>query len=1028
MIDLNNLESMPLPRLRQTINQVLVSTRIHLEMMEKENIYERLNQEMEDQYPKNDESIFSGTASQEYLKLKREYKEITNYLVNLKIQKSWRLFIFLQAAQEAFPVMQYISENEVSSATFDIEVRREVPWDWTDWNSTKDNNDPKSIPILKHIINSTSNNLTNIALKTLTNNNCLIKRGDIFLQKTPEDSNYQQTQILLDNFYPSEWTSWNHLAPTFNWQTSNMVETFAFTVCKYPISGSFTVRVHELVIDEDEKKAYFPIIVKPKLDRPLYCLSQIKGPSFWQELKDLVEKAKALLLAGNNPFSHKEPTNPGKDEVNLAAILATPKTTVQKASPRYVHDAPTLLPNNTLAVMGVARGIELPKKWSDLDEWDKIKEREIQRIINQHGESDAISSGVLIKKAGKKRTFSTELSNTAEQALRKSQTWWYREKRKDSDGREREYIVKRVNGSDGKTYHAMLSWYGTAWRLVESAKKERRSQLDQADSRNSSPLFEVIDAELQDQIDTGREILDCLDDALRVMEFVVYKFGAEGLNPVYLPALELRALLGHQRAVSGRDRISGAFRALQELRYELSGPTDRAYGAFLTDVWERYRGKGSHADGEYHCRVGEAFLDCLTVFQTPSNKILDINTKDKAERVPLSFYRFTKDLSKEEKDTLKQSEGYSKAQTLDPLFRCASGFTKAQEDLHRFITKEITLQKDPIGTTNRQNNVKKFRWNEPGAGEPRKYGREFCPILPEGQTFVAALGRFKHNAESGRKLFGTATIATATSGAKTEGLLGLMGYSLTSGGAETTRQQRKKIIKQAIEDMKRVVVESLGGVVACYFNLDWYDPYRKYVADWLDKDLRETTFFFFLPLNWKDRQRKAFENHQLKLFEEGKTSIPLKVTTDRKTWERADQIRRGERSPSEIEASSQADEIEVAQRNDEHEGKKVATSNQTDELLRIRLHAKRKELELSSRAVGKLFGVTHVTLQKWESGKRSIPQELIEAVTRWVNTGTPPTQEELENRSSYRSGEPELPPDELERWREARRKARKKED
>ena len=81
--------------------------------------------------------------------------------------------------------------------------------------------------------------------------------------------------------------------------------------------------------------------------------------------------------------------------------------------------------------------------------------------------------------------------------------------------------------------------------------------------------------------------------------------------------------------------------------------------------------------------------------------------------------------------------------------------------------------------------------------------------------------------------------------------------------------------------------------------------------------------------------------------------------------------------------------------------------------LRGHLRAARHDRGLSLAAVGALFGVSHATVSKWETGSAShgngkahgqdVPREFIPLLQRWITGGEPPTTEELGARITARS-------------------------
>ncbi len=94
--------------------------------------------------------------------------------------------------------------------------------------------------------------------------------------------------------------------------------------------------------------------------------------------------------------------------------------------------------------------------------------------------------------------------------------------------------------------------------------------------------------------------------------------------------------------------------------------------------------------------------------------------------------------------------------------------------------------------------------------------------------------------------------------------------------------------------------------------------------------------------------------------------------------------------------------------------------------LHARLRATRRARGLSLAAVGALFGVSHVTVSRWETGPepdhtgtvrgKPIPAELEPLLRRWIETGAAPTPEDLAARTTARSG---VNPETGKPWKQA---------
>ena len=137
----------------------------------------------------------------------------------------------------------------------------------------------------------------------------------------------------------------------------------------------------------------------------------------------------------------------------------------------------------------------------------------------------------------------------------------------------------------------------------------------------------------------------------------------------------------------------------------------------------------------------------------------------------------------------------------------------------------------------------------------------------------------------------------------------------------------------------------------------------------------EVSWFLFLPDDWLDRARRTFVDHHQRRYERGETDRPVRITT------------------SNALATTAATAAEVG-------------LDATE--LRVRLHAKRRERELTSEAVGKVFGVSKMTVSKWERGRdaggATIPEDLQPLILRWIEKGEGPTDDELKALAARRRG------------------------
>jgi hypothetical protein len=173
-------------------------------------------------------------------------------------------------------------------------------------------------------------------------------------------------------------------------------------------------------------------------------------------------------------------------------------------------------------------------------------------------------------------------------------------------------------------------------------------------------------------------------------------------------------------------------------------------------------GRGGHGEGVYALSITPAFVGSLKVFETARN----LRLRSGAVGV---VYDFSKGIPSEDRRALR----FVSFDAGRPFYHSAAGLTAQRRNLVNWIEREITLKRDPI-RKERKNHKSNRKTQD--AREPRHYDRAFCPLLPEGQTFVAALGHFVGNPEAGFTLYGTASKGGKRSGGHVDGLLAALGY------------------------------------------------------------------------------------------------------------------------------------------------------------------------------------------------------------------------------------------------------------
>jgi hypothetical protein len=546
-----------------------------------------------------------------------------------------------------------------------------------------------------------------------------------------------------------------------------------------------------------------------------------------------------------------------------------------------------------------------------------------------------------------------------------------------------EYLVRLFQLGSG-FLEVGLSWYGLAGPWVEEWTRLRREEASGAvQGLGQGLLFEELGERQRERVGFLVRRFQGLEDGRKIMEMALGQVGRQARNPVRVPAVVFRELLGLQTDKDWRARIRAGLNALRFCSFRMgSFDTEKleGYGSFLSSWWYQGAGPGAHGEGDYFLHVEPLFIGCLAVFESGRRRL--------SSRAELIQYDFGRKPTAEDKQRFgwgRDERGRGSASSTFAGFDAGrvfyndkAGLSEAQKSLVAFLERELTLRKDAASRILGDHKARKAAQATPraqDANEPRLYGRDFCPLLPEGKLFHAALGHFRKNPETGRSLYGTRTRSTATGGPHTDGLLSVLGYYLPPGRA---RAERGHLVRQALEDLQAVVVDYLGGVVAA----------RGPGGRWLtleeaaklpEPDLgRKTKWFLFLPETWgEDRKRKWEEATGWKATED-----PVEADRARAALlERTLDVPRGETGLV---------------------------------LLRHRLRAARLDRNLRLEDVGKLFGVSKMAVSKWEVGTdtdeegrvrgKPIPHELVQLVVRWIETGKPPTAEELSSRKTRRPG------------------------
>ena len=722
-------------------------------------------------------------------------------------------------------------------------------------------------------------------------------------------------------------------------------------------AGGLFLRFHPLVLDRDNGQAFYPLEVALSLDEKA-------DPAAW------TGEDRAVLWDALSNALQPKPLTPAD-----SSTIPSPRVVPH----RLLLEGQTRMDTGAAALVSALDGLRLPRKWGGVRRWEELEREEIDRLQEEHGDAafEEITTGPNPRKSLLVRRYKEDgevvtLGRDAEESLLATVgPRGFRRVYPDKDGVHREYFVRRFQAGQGYA-EVRLSWYGTASLLVEEAReKEEAAALELRKALDGQiELFEELDTKTQTKLDSRLRWLQAVKDGRKVMDYVLRVFGNSGLNPVHVPAWNLRTLLECENEPNGHARVEGCLEALRRLDFHfrsagIPGQSGRAFGSFLSDVVYVPKGHGKHTDGDFYLGVSELFVGSLRVFNNPSYKL---NARE------LTAYDWSKKLDADVVGSLRGRYEYVRQfSTLLPHYDRAKGFTDTQGRFVRFVTSQLTRKKDGARKDRKALRVKANAKNTKEANEPREYRRDFCPLLEDGRTYYAGLGQFSHNAETGRKLAGTGTRATKTGGARHEGLLAVMGYELPPGRASI---RRVRVLHEAVADMRAVVEDALGGVVAAYFEDRWVsaDEALELPAKELAARVR---WFPFVPEDWRERLARDLEKYHAERKDRGEVDYLVEVTTDRDEYERSNAERTGEK------------------RADATEG----------EPLRHRLHRERKLRGLRQADVARVFGVGQAVVARWEHGTapdengkvrgKPIPDAVVPLLVRWLDTGQKPTSEEL---------------------------------
>lgn len=792
-----------------------------------------------------------------------------------------------------------------------------------------------------------------------------------------------------------------------------------------PFSGSIIFAVHPLVVDEDKREAFYPVTVGlqfdpledhhadlvarvptfpdpgtwPAEDRTTFWKGLLSDIRAWEEKLSRGEPVEPTPEGAAIPATGEEGAASGSSATATTSETATTSTmevfraldatAVRVVAPseertRFLTDSPSRVSKETSLFLGRSPRLTLPRKWAAIPKWDDLVALEVEKILGREGEAAFESrpgSPARLERRYNAKTKEEEVRLTKAGTADLEDTYGpgcFRRVELDADKRRREYLVRILPVEGGGRMEFRTSWYGTAWPLMGDGPDREKTRLEEMRGGAQGELFEDLPPHVQDEVENRLRNLEHIRDAKSLMEHVALKFGGEGRNPVHVTAAELRMVLGCETSPDGLARVRGALRALAEVSFtlELTGTADpfRLSGRFLSSSLYHPKGPGDHADGDFYLGISPPFIGGLRIFEVRGRKLRDVRE--------VTVFDWRANPPKEERKALA---GYSRRQTrlAVPLFT-AKNFTEPQKALFRFLQENLTRKNAPIQRHRKGRRDLVSRGRAKDAHHHRPYGHDFCPLIPKGTLYAGALGEFLPAPESGWTLAGTATARTGTGGGHVGGLLSVMGHPYPPGRAVAARRESTR---KALEDLRFVVEEVLGGLVVARLGDRWLSLEGLKKLQLHEGVLsRKVKFFPFLPLDLQAKVKEILDPYNAERHARGETPYLWKV-----------------RSAGEPEPEPLVPEVLEA----ETEPPEAAPVGLQGGDLWTALRAARTERKLSQAKVGALFGVIQQALAAWERGPEAgkpIPPELAPLVRRWVENGTAPTEEELASRRTRRTG------------------------
>lgn len=514
------------------------------------------------------------------------------------------------------------------------------------------------------------------------------------------------------------------------------------------------------------------------------------------------------LVDGIATVDHDEPITPQNPPTRLRSI------------PRDipVQTGAAIVDSRSVVLIGYLS--RLPKKKEAVSHWADLEANEIARLKLEHGEG-AYEKHIHFDLDTKR----DELTPRAAKELMVTATIggkWVRQWKKPYGEKELSEWLVTIDQVTGSTIG--FSYQGRADVLIpeDQAKlstqvkellQERIKSREDEQSDLKTGLFSSDKALIKDadesaereinQIEVFDVFVDTAPDALAIMHHIIKQASMVRPAPLRISAAELHGVLPPTKKKRNRDRIEAALNALRLLRIDVQGEDAPGDMHFLSRLAFR-KDKDTQAKDRYEMEVTDALMGCVAKTTGP-------------------------------KDPLPKGAQYDRATAEGELWLSAKNATDSQKNLHRFIEDYLTPRSAKAASFPTDG---KWQWIKPTKGQVlREYDRRFCPELPDGKSYYAALGSFDINPEAGF------TIAGRDGNG---GLLKQMKIAAPQKGKVT--KKHGTIFRKAVDDIC-AVVDRLQGVTMARYNKAWITPETaKMLAP--SKLGKEVTWFLFISTDY----------------------------------------------------------------------------------------------------------------------------------------------------------------------------------